>query len=88
MVTDGCFRVSLWGRIVATATVVAVVAPGQAMSNAASAALAINGTGRFFISQTVLKGRYAARVAIGNLATGREDVAALWEEIRRVAATV
>ncbi len=50
MVTDGCFRVSLWGRIVATATVVAVVAPGQAMSNAASAALAINGTGRFDVS--------------------------------------
>jgi aromatic-L-amino-acid decarboxylase len=49
---------------------------------------AINGTGRFFISQTVLKGRYAARVAIGNLATEREDVEALWAEIRRVAATV
>ncbi len=49
---------------------------------------AINATGRFFISQTVLKGRYAARVAIGNLATGREDVEALWSEIRRVAATV
>lgn len=49
---------------------------------------AINGTGRFFISQTVLKGRYAARVAIGNLATERGDVVALWEEIRRVAETV
>ena len=46
---------------------------------------AMNQTGRFFISQTVLKGRYAARVAIGNQATTREDVRALWEEITRLA---
>jgi aromatic-L-amino-acid decarboxylase len=46
---------------------------------------AMNQTGRFFISQTVLKGRYAARVAIGNQATTREDVRALWDEITRLA---
>jgi hypothetical protein len=33
----------------------------------------------------VLKGRYAARVAIGNQATTREDVRALWDEITRLA---
>jgi len=45
----------------------------------------MNQTGQFFISQTVLKGRYAARVAIGNQATTREDVRALWDEITRLA---
>jgi len=47
--------------------------------------LAINSTGRFFISQTILKGRFAARVAIGNQATSMEDVQALWSEITRLA---
>jgi aromatic-L-amino-acid decarboxylase len=46
---------------------------------------AMNQAGQFFISQTVLKGRYAARVAIGNQATSRDDVRALWEEIQRLA---
>lgn len=46
---------------------------------------AINATGAFFISQTVLKGRYAARVAIGNQATTIEDIRALWAEIQRLA---
>ena len=49
---------------------------------------AVNSTGEFFISQTVLKGRYAARVAIGNQATAREDVKALWAEITRLAAAL
>ncbi len=46
---------------------------------------AVNATGAFFISQTMLKGRFAARVAIGNQATSREDVKALWAEITRLA---
>ena len=46
---------------------------------------AVNATGAFFISQTMLKGRFAARVAIGNQATSREDVKALWAEIIRLA---
>jgi aromatic-L-amino-acid decarboxylase len=46
---------------------------------------AVNSTGKFFISQTVLKGRYAARIAIGNQATAREDIEALWTEIKRLA---
>lgn len=49
---------------------------------------AINATGSFFLSQTVLKGRYAARVAIGNQATAPEDVRALWAEITRRVSTV
>lgn len=46
---------------------------------------AVNSTGRFFISQTVLEGRSAARIAIGNQLTSREDVRALWEELSRQA---
>lgn len=41
----------------------------------------LNAVGAFFISQTVLRGRYAARVAIGNQATSMEDISALWGEI-------
>lgn len=48
----------------------------------------MNQGGKFFISQTVLKGRYAARVAIGHQTTTHEDVRALWDEIVRVAETV
>lgn len=43
---------------------------------------AINDTGKNFISQTVLKGRYAARVAIGNLGTEPADVRGLWADIQ------
>jgi aromatic-L-amino-acid decarboxylase len=49
---------------------------------------AVNATGAFFISQTVLQGRYAARVAIGNQTTTLTDVEALWEEIRRLIPTL
>ncbi len=49
---------------------------------------ALNRTGRFFVSQTVLKGRYAARVAIGNQLTADADVEALWTEIRQLAASI
>jgi aromatic-L-amino-acid decarboxylase len=38
--------------------------------------------GQFFISHTELNGRYVLRVAIGNLATTREDVRAAWERIQ------
>lgn len=46
---------------------------------------AVNATGGFFISQTMLKGRFCARVAIGNQTTERSDVEALWREIERLA---
>jgi aromatic-L-amino-acid/L-tryptophan decarboxylase len=41
----------------------------------------LNATGAFFISQTILRGRYCARVAIGNQATTVNDISALWAEI-------
>lgn len=46
---------------------------------------ALNASGEAFVSQTVLKGRYAARIAIGNLATERADIFALWSLIGRLA---
>jgi len=44
----------------------------------------INAKGEFFISQTMLRNRYAARIAIGNQATTFDDVAALWNQISRL----
>lgn len=38
----------------------------------------INGSGRFFISSTVVNGRYILRVAVGNMFTTRETLAELW----------
>ncbi len=46
---------------------------------------AINATGKFFLSHTVLGGRYVLRIAIGNLATTLEDVREAWETIRQLA---
>lgn len=43
----------------------------------------INAAGPFFLSHTVLKGRYTLRVAIGNLRTERAHVEALWDLIVR-----
>lgn len=39
---------------------------------------AVNADGRFFLSHTVLRGRFVLRVAIGNLRTQQEHVDALW----------
>jgi aromatic-L-amino-acid decarboxylase len=46
----------------------------------------VNADGRAFISHTDLGGRYAIRVAIGNLATTAEHVDAAWELMREAAA--
>ncbi len=40
---------------------------------------AINREGRFFLSSTVAHGRYILRIAIGNIFTGRAELAELWE---------
>jgi len=45
----------------------------------------LNAGGKFFLSHTELNGRYVLRVAIGNLATTREDVRQAWELIQRTA---
>jgi len=41
----------------------------------------INRSGDFFISQTILRGEFTLRVAVGNLATTQEDMGRLWERI-------
>ena len=46
----------------------------------------VNADGRAFISHTDLGGRYAVRVAIGNLATTAEHVDTVWELVREAAA--
>jgi len=47
---------------------------------------AVNATGEVLLSQTKIRGRYAIRLAIGNLRTRREDVARAWEVLRECAA--
>ena len=38
----------------------------------------INGSGRFFLSGTVLNGRYVLRIAVGNMWTTRATLDELW----------
>ena len=47
---------------------------------------AVNASGEALISHTEVRGRYALRVAIGNLRTTPEDVRATWELIRKLGA--
>ena len=42
----------------------------------------INAAGRFFLSHTKLHGKYAIRIAIGNLRTTEQDARNLWDELR------
>lgn len=49
---------------------------------------AVNATGDMFVSHTKIQGRYAIRLAIGNVRTRREDVAAAWAILEREAALV
>ena len=46
---------------------------------------AVNASGEAFLSHTKLNGAFALRLAIGNLRTTREDVAAVWELLRGMA---
>jgi aromatic-L-amino-acid/L-tryptophan decarboxylase len=43
----------------------------------------VNGSGEAFISHTDVRGRYALRIAIGNLRTTLEDVRSTWELIKK-----
>ncbi|MGH9671948.1 MAG: pyridoxal phosphate-dependent decarboxylase family protein [Bryobacteraceae bacterium] len=45
---------------------------------------AVNASGVALLSGTVLKGRYALRVAVGNQATTREDLALVWAKLREL----
>ncbi len=49
---------------------------------------AVNATGEIFISHTKIDGRYALRLAIGNLRTTESDVAKAWSILQREAAKV
>jgi aromatic-L-amino-acid decarboxylase len=49
-------------------------------------AAAVNRAGRFFLTPALVKGRQLLRVSVGAQATGREHVAGVWQELRRVAA--
>ena len=53
----------------------------------AAAMDAVNATGDAFLSHTKLGERYALRLAIGNLRTTRDDVAAAWDLLRGMTAT-
>ena len=46
---------------------------------------AVNETGEAFLSHTVLNGRFALRLAIGNIQTTREDIRTTWDLIRKLA---
>lgn len=49
---------------------------------------AVNATGEVFISHTKIDGRYAIRLAIGNLRTQRSDVEHAWRILKREAYSV
>ena len=49
---------------------------------------AVNASGEAFLSHTKVRGRYAIRVAIGNLRTERAHVARVWELIRTSAGSL
>ena len=45
----------------------------------------VNSSGRAFLSHNVMDGRFVIRYAIGNVATAREDVEAVWGLVREAA---
>jgi aromatic-L-amino-acid decarboxylase len=61
---------------------------GEARLTALNQALLerLNASGRLFLSHTVLEGRYALRVAIGNIRTDQVMIEAAWAAIRETAA--
>jgi len=48
----------------------------------------VNASGEVFLSQTKVRGRYTLRLAIGNIATTRDDVALAWQSLREAVAWV
>jgi aromatic-L-amino-acid decarboxylase len=45
----------------------------------------VNATGEFFLSHTVLRGKFTLHLAIGNMGTTRAHVMRAWEAVRRAA---
>ena len=48
----------------------------------------VNASGLVFLSHAVLRGRYALRLAVGQMNTSIEDVELAWSVLRREAATL
>ncbi len=48
----------------------------------------LNATGEAFLSGTTLRGRFVLRMAIGNVATTREDVRQVWERIKELSSAL
>ena len=46
---------------------------------------AVNAAGEFFLSHTMLRGKYSLHLAIGNMGTTRDHVMRVWEAVRRAA---
>ena len=49
---------------------------------------AVNAGGRAFLSHAIVRGRFALRLAIGNLKTTEKHLGETWELLRREAARV
>lgn len=65
------------------------VPPGPALEAHTQAwAAAVNGSGRAFLTPSLLDGRWMVRVSIGAEATERADVERLWELMRATAARI
>jgi aromatic-L-amino-acid/L-tryptophan decarboxylase len=82
-------REPAWERLAPTefSTVVFRYVPGGASEAAAETANArileaVNASGEVFLSQTRVRGRFALRLAVGNLRTRREHVERAWELLR------
>jgi len=48
---------------------------------------AVNASGEFFLSHTVLRGKFTLHLAIGNMGTAREHVMRAWDMVRSAART-
>ncbi|MGC9947453.1 MAG: pyridoxal-dependent decarboxylase [Bryobacteraceae bacterium] len=48
----------------------------------------VNASGEFFLSHTVLRGKYSLHLAIGNMGTTREHVMRAWEMVQRASLAV
>jgi len=48
----------------------------------------INATGKFFLSHTVLNGKFTLRLAIGNIKVTREDIQVTWKKVQEEAAKI
>ncbi|MGA2136386.1 MAG: pyridoxal-dependent decarboxylase [Bryobacteraceae bacterium] len=48
----------------------------------------VNAAGEFFLSHTVLRGKFSLHLAIGNMGTTRDHVMRAWESVRQAAKTL